>query len=132
MAKLYLGNLVYTVTEIEIRDFFHPLILDKVNICTDRDTGRPKGFAFVEVGSTADAEEAIRVLHGTELRGRAIVVNFAVEKPRGTPPTPRNVPRPSSEKKPDRKPHGTPDRGGFSRDKKKGGGFRPRRESDYE
>lgn len=84
MKRIYVGNLPFSATEAEIRDLFeeHGQV-DSIQIITDRDTGRPRGFAFVEMGSAADTSAAISALDGQELHGRALRVNEAHDKPRG-------------------------------------------------
>ena len=79
--KLYVGNLSFDSTEHDISDAFsaHGTVTS-VNIITDRDTGRPRGFAFVEMSSDAEAQAAIQALDGQNLGGRNIKVNVA--KPR--------------------------------------------------
>lgn len=79
-TRLYLGNVPYASTEEEIRAFFEPRKLTEVRIINDRDTGRPKGYCFVECESTQDAEDAIKVLNGQQLGGRSVVVNYAKER----------------------------------------------------
>ena len=79
--KLYVGNLPFSSTEDDLSDAFgaHGTVVS-VNIITDRETGRPRGFAFVEMGSDSEAQDAIRALDGQDLGGRSIKVNVA--KPR--------------------------------------------------
>ena len=75
--RIYVGNLSYQTTEGDISNLFEQVgQVDSVNIITDRDTGRSKGFAFVEM-SGEDAEKAIVQLNGTELDGRSLTVNEA-------------------------------------------------------
>ena len=76
--KLYVGNLPFTATEDSVRELFakHGTIVS-VNIITDRDTGRPRGFGFVEMEDTAAAKEQ---LDGYEMDGRALRVDNAQEK----------------------------------------------------
>ena len=81
-ARLYVGNLPFSVTEGELRDFFAPRSLVDVKICADRDTGRARGFGFVELATEADAQEAIQNLDGAELGGRTLRINIANAKPR--------------------------------------------------
>ena len=85
-AKLYVGNLSYETTEASIRTAFEPHgEVASVNLITDRDTGRPKGFGFVEMGSAEEAQAAKTALNGTQLDGRAIKVDVANEQaPRRT------------------------------------------------
>ncbi len=81
--KLYVGNLSFNATEDELRDLFgrHGSV-DSVKLIMDRETGRPRGFAFVEMSEASAATDAIRALDGTQLGGRAIKVNEAQDKPR--------------------------------------------------
>ena len=78
-TRLYVGNLSYNVTEPELRDAFAEggRNVVEVKIVMDRDTGRPRGFAFVEMGSDAEAEAAISSLTGREIQGRPINVREA-------------------------------------------------------
>jgi cold-inducible RNA-binding protein len=78
MANIFVGNLSYQTTEEQIRDLFAEYgTVDRVNIITDRMTGRPRGFAFVEMPDSAAAKAAIEALNGAELEGRALTVNEA-------------------------------------------------------
>lgn len=81
--RLYVGNLSFDTTEDSLMAAFEQdgRKVDSVSIVTDRDTGRPRGFAFVEMGSEADASAAIQALDGTELDGRTLKVNEARERP---------------------------------------------------
>lgn len=84
--KIYVGNLPFTATEDEIRDLFaaHGAVIS-LSLITDRDTGRPRGFGFVEMADE-DAETAIEALDGTNFGGRNLKVNLArprTERPRG-------------------------------------------------
>jgi len=84
-AKLYVGNLSYETSEATIRTAFeaHGEVAS-VNLITDRDSGRPKGFGFVEMGSAEEAQAAKGALDGTQMDGRAIKVDVAKEQaPRG-------------------------------------------------
>lgn len=79
-TRLYVGNLPYGAKEKEIQDFFEESgsrSVTQVKIITDRETGRPRGFAFVELSDAKMAESAIAELHGTQFGGRKIVVNQA-------------------------------------------------------
>jgi RNA recognition motif-containing protein len=79
--NIYVGNLPFSATEADIRDLFAEYgTVDSVAIVLDRETGRPRGFGFVELAADARAQDAIRDLNGTDLQGRAIKVNEA--KPR--------------------------------------------------
>jgi RNA recognition motif-containing protein len=89
MTTLYVGNLPFSATEDEIRGLFgqHGAV-DSVKIITDRETGRPRGFAFVDMPPDA-AQEAIAGLNGYAMSGRALRVNEARERP---PRAPRSGP----------------------------------------
>jgi len=82
--KLYVGNLPYTVDDAQLRDLFGKYgQIDELAVIMDRDTGRPKGFAFVTFASQQAAESALAE-NGKDMGGRAIRVNIAEErKPRG-------------------------------------------------
>jgi RNA recognition motif-containing protein len=82
--KLYVGNLPFSSTEEDLRDLFgrHGAV-QSVNVITDRETGRPRGFAFVEMEETSAADDAIRALDGSDLGGRNIKVNEAQDRRRG-------------------------------------------------
>jgi RNA recognition motif-containing protein len=79
--KLYVGNLSFNSTEDDINDAFaaHGTVTS-VNVIMDRETGRPRGFAFVEMGSDSEAQAAVKALDGHDLDGRNLKVNIA--KPR--------------------------------------------------
>jgi len=75
--RIYVGNLSYQTTEDDISNLFGQIgEVESANIITDRDTGRSKGFGFVEMGNE-DADKAIAQLNGSELNGRSITVNEA-------------------------------------------------------
>ena len=80
--RLYVGNLSYNVTETELREAFAEggKNVVEVKIVLDRDTGRPRGFAFVEMGSDGEAAQAIETLNGREIQGRPISVSEARER----------------------------------------------------
>jgi len=81
MKNLYVGNLPHSTTESELRTVFEAHgEVEKVNIVTDRETGRARGFAFVEMTNAGEAEKAIAALNGTELGGRALKINEAKPK----------------------------------------------------
>jgi RNA recognition motif-containing protein len=81
-TRLYVGNLSYNVTEQELRDVFAEggRNVAEVKVVLDRDTGRPRGFAFVEMGTDADASSAIEQLTGRAIQGRPINVSEARER----------------------------------------------------
>jgi len=84
MAKIYVGNCSFDVTEQQLRDVFSAYgEVDSVSVITDRDTGRPRGFAFVEMSDSSAAQAAIRGVNGTELGGRTLNVNEARPKGNG-------------------------------------------------
>jgi RNA recognition motif-containing protein len=73
--KLYVGNLPYSVTDTALREMFAPLgEVSSVSVITDRDTGRPKGFAFVEMADDAAATQAISQINGKTIETRTITV----------------------------------------------------------
>lgn len=77
-SKLYVGNMSYDTTEDALRTIFSQAgTVVSVAVIKDRDTGRPKGFGFVEMGSPAEAEKAIQMFNGREVDGRALRVNVA-------------------------------------------------------
>ena len=80
VKKLYIGNLPYRATETEIRELFETVgLVESVTLVTDRATGRPRGFGFVEMEeSTADS--AVSALNGTDFGGRNLRVDFAKER----------------------------------------------------
>jgi cold-inducible RNA-binding protein len=81
--KLYIGNLPFTAEEQQLRALFEGdgRQVASVKIMMDRETGRSRGFAFVEMGSPEDAQKAIEALHGHEFLGRPLTVNEAREQP---------------------------------------------------
>ncbi len=80
-TKLFVGNLDFKVTENDLQDAFaaHGTVVE-ANLVTDRDTGRPRGFAFVTMSTAEEAQKAINALNGTEMGGRALNVNVARER----------------------------------------------------
>ena len=81
MKNIFVGNLSFTATEDGVRSMFEAYgTVERVSIVTDRDTGQPKGFGFVEMTNDAEAEKAISELNGTELNGRALTINEARPK----------------------------------------------------
>ena len=83
--KLYVGNLSYSVTASQLEELFgkHGTV-QSAEVISDRDTGRSKGFGFVEMGGDQEAQAAITALNGTQMDGRALTVNEA--KPRAERP----------------------------------------------
>ena len=76
--KLYVGNLPFSATEKFLSDTFGECgTVDSVKLITDRDTGRSKGFAFIEMSSDEEASEGIKRFNGTDCEGRAMTVNEA-------------------------------------------------------
>ena len=87
-VKLYVGNLSYETSETDLEELFtkHAGAIEDVKVIRDMDSGRSRGFAFVEVASPEAAQKAIAALNGYTLKDRALVVNEArpkAEKPRG-------------------------------------------------
>jgi RNA recognition motif-containing protein len=81
MKNLYVGNLPHSTTEAELRTLFQAHgDVEKVSIVTDRETGRARGFGFVEMTNATEADKAIAALNGTELGGRALTINEAKPK----------------------------------------------------
>jgi|SRR5690242_11454109 cold-inducible RNA-binding protein len=84
MKNIFVGNLVFSATESSIRTLFERYgSVERVNVVTDRDTGRSRGFAFVEMPDATEADRAIAELNGADLDGRALNVNEARPKPQG-------------------------------------------------
>jgi RNA recognition motif-containing protein len=81
MKNIFVGNLNFGATEDAVRSLFESYgVVERVSIVTDRDTGQPRGFGFVEMSANADADRAIAELNGRELDGRALNVNEARPK----------------------------------------------------
>jgi RNA recognition motif-containing protein len=111
VKNIFVGNLDFAATESSIRTLFEAHgTVDRVSLVTDRDTGRPRGFAFVEMNDSAEADRAIAALNGTELGGRTLNINEARPKGEGGGRG------------------GSGGGGGFRRDGGGGGGPRQRRE----
>ena len=81
--KIYVGNLPFSATEAQVRDLFaqHGAV-ESVALPADRETGRPRGFGFVEM-SSSDATRAQEALNGKDFDGRSLKINEAQDKPRG-------------------------------------------------
>jgi cold-inducible RNA-binding protein len=81
VKNIFVGNLSFNTNEDELRQLFEPHgQVDRVSIMTDRDTGRSRGFGFVEMASNEDGEKAISALNGSQVGGRTINVNEARPK----------------------------------------------------
>lgn len=103
MKNIYVGNLRFDATEEQVRSMFEPFgQVDRVSIVTDRDTGQPRGFAFVEMPDDESAAKAMEALNGKPIGGRNLTVNEA--RPRES------------------RPRGDGGRGGFGRGGRGGGG----------
>ena len=88
MKNLFVGNMSFQTTEGDLRSMFEPFgEITRINVVTDRDTGRARGFAFVEMTNDEEAAGAIAALNGKEVDGRALNVNEA------RPKTERSGPR---------------------------------------
>jgi RNA recognition motif-containing protein len=83
-SKLYVGNLTFGVTDAELQEMFQAHgTVRSAQVIMDRDTGRSKGFGFVEMGSDQEAQAAIAAMNGKEMSGRALTVNEARPKEGG-------------------------------------------------
>ena len=83
MSKIYVGNLPFSADEAAVRSLFEQHgTVESVALINDRETGRPRGFGFVEM-PRADAARAIQALNGSDMGGRPLKVNEAQDKPRG-------------------------------------------------
>ena len=83
MTTIYVGNLPFSATETDVRSLFEKHgAVQSVKLVNDRETGRPRGFGFVEM-SSADAARAIQALNGKDMGGRPLKVNEAQDKPKG-------------------------------------------------
>ncbi len=84
MPNIFVGNLSYQTTQDDLHAAFAAYgVVERVNMITDRDTGQPRGFAFVEMAEQNGAQTAISQLNGAELHGRTMNVNEARPKPTG-------------------------------------------------
>ncbi len=84
MGKLYVGNLSYDVTENDLSELFAPKgEVVSVRIISDHQSGRSKGFGFVEMSTKEESEAVITAFNGYDLKGRPIRVNESIDKPRG-------------------------------------------------
>ena len=84
-TRLYVGNLPFSADESAVRSLFeqNERKVEEVKLITDRDSGRPRGFGFVEMGNSEDAGKAIHELNGYEMDGRPLKVNEARERSSG-------------------------------------------------
>jgi RNA recognition motif-containing protein len=81
VKKIFVGNFSFSMTEAELRSLFQPFgTVESVSVVTDRDTGRSRGFGFVEMPNDGEAEKAIAALNGKESGGRPLTVNEARPK----------------------------------------------------
>ena len=81
MKKIYIGNITFDTTEQSLRTLFETYgTVDRVNIVTDRDTGQPRGFGFVEMPNDAEADKAMAAVNGQAVGGRTLAVNEARPK----------------------------------------------------
>ncbi len=92
MKSLFVGNMSFQTSEVELRELFAPFgQVSRVHMAMDRETGRARGFAFVEMPNDAEAAAAMTALDGKEVGGRNLKVNEARPKGEGGPPRgPRN------------------------------------------
>ena len=128
-TKLFVGNLSYSITEQEIREAFsqNGRTVQSVRIALDRETQRPRGFAFVEMKDDPEAEAAIAQWNGQLLNGRSVFVEKAQERVPGAPrPAPRPRPFGGPGGGPGGPPRGPGGFGGPPRGPGGGGGYRPR------
>ncbi len=87
MKNVFVGNMSFEATESGLRSIFEPFgEITRVQLITDRDTGRPRGFGFVEMSNDEEAAKAITALNGTQMDGRALNVNEAKPKAAGSGP----------------------------------------------
>ena len=90
MKNIYVGNLSFGASEESVRALFETHgTVDRVNVVTDRETGQPRGFGFVEMGNDSEGEKAIAAINGTDLDGRTLNVNEArpkTDRPRSDRP----------------------------------------------
>ncbi len=90
MKSIFVGNLAFGTTEDELRTLFEPYgSIERVSIITDRDTGRSRGFGFVEMPNDEEAESAISAINGSSMGGRTLNVNEARPREERAPRAPR-------------------------------------------
>ena len=81
MKKIYIGNLPWSATEAELNDMFAKFgAVESAAIVTDRETGRSRGFGFIEMNEAEEADKAIQALDGTDMGGRPLRVNEAQQR----------------------------------------------------
>jgi cold-inducible RNA-binding protein len=81
LKNIYVGNLSFSTSEETVRSLFEPHgTVDRVSVVTDRDTGQPKGFGFVEMSNDGEGDKAIAALNGKDVDGRTLNVNEARAK----------------------------------------------------
>ena len=86
MKRLFVGNMSFQTTEDELMTLFQPFgQIERIQIVTDRETGRARGFAFVEMPNDAEAAKAIAELNGREMGGRSLNVNEKLKEAKGLP-----------------------------------------------
>lgn len=84
MKKIFVGNFAFSMTETELRSLFQPYgTVESATLVSDRDTGRSRGFGFVEMPDSGEADKAIAALNGTDSGGRPLTVNEARPKTEG-------------------------------------------------
>jgi RNA recognition motif-containing protein len=84
-TRLYVGNLSYSITELDLRELFAPLgTVTDAKIITDRETGRPRGFGFIEMSTDEEAKKAIDELNGRDVQGRQVAVKEAEDRRGGS------------------------------------------------
>jgi len=125
MKNLFVGNMSFQTTESDLRALFEPFgQITRIHIVNDRETGQPRGFAFVEMAKDDEAAKAMTELNGKEVAGRALRVNEATPKPeRGGPPANRGF---GSRGGRGRGSGGSRGRGGFSNEDYRDSARQPR------
>jgi cold-inducible RNA-binding protein len=94
VKNIFVGNLDFSATEESIRSLFEPYgVIERVSLATNRDTGRSRGFGFVEMTNPTEADNAIEALNGTDSGGRSLTVNEARPKTNGGASRERRTPR---------------------------------------
>lgn len=124
MKNIFVGNMSFQTTESDLRTLFEPFgQITRIHVVTDRETGQPRGFAFVEMAKEEEAAKAMADLNGKEVAGRALRVNEATPKPDRGPRGGSGFGRSGGGNK---KGRGTRDRGGFSSEDYSGAARQPR------